>query len=389
MKIAVLAVATNIHTIRWVNALAERGLDVLLITQQPPRPSDYHPAIAFRILPFRGPLAYALNAPVLRYVFDRSGADLLHVHYAGGYGAMAWLSGIRRRLVSVWGGDVYDVPHRSFLHRGLVLGALRGALRVTSTSHVMADEVRRLGITERIDVIPFGVDTGRFRAAPERSPDRPFIVGTVKSLQRKYGIDTLIRGFAAALADPAFAAMDPFLHIAGEGEARAEYERLARELGQGRIRFEGHIDHGDVPDMLRRFHVYVAVSRDDSESFGVAIIEASACELPVIVSDAGGLPEVVDHGSTGLVIPRDSPAELARAIGRLAADAHLRRRMGEAGRERVQRKYEWSACVERMIALYRELCATPLGVSIRTHGPPSERTGPFRRNSACKAAAAE
>jgi glycosyltransferase involved in cell wall biosynthesis len=389
MKIAVLAVATNIHTIRWANALAERGVDVLLITQQPPRSSDYHPAVVFRILPFRGALAYALNAPILRYAFDRSGADLLHVHYAGGYGAMAWLSGIRRRLVSVWGGDVYDVPHRSFLHRRLVLGALRGALRISSTSHVMADEVRRLGITEQIDVIPFGVDTSAFRTRPEAQGDDPFVIGTVKSLQRKYGIDTLIRGFTAALADPAFAALNPILRIAGEGEARAEYESLARALGQNRVRFEGHIDHGNVPDMLRQFHIYVAVSRDDSESFGVAIIEASACGLPVIVSDAGGLPEVVDHESTGLVIPRDSPSDLARAIVRLALDAPLRQRMGEAGRQRVQRQYEWSACVERMIQLYRELCVPPLGLPTRLQAAPTERTDGFHRNSACKLAPAE
>src|SRR3546814_7786428 len=103
--------------------------------------------------------------------------------------------------------------------------------------------------------------------------------------------------------------------------------------------------------MLRQFHIYVAVSRDDSESFGVAIIEASACGLPVIVSDAGGLPEVVDHESTGLVIPRDSPSDLARAIVRLALDAPLRQRMGGAGRPRVERHYEWSGCVGGMIQL--------------------------------------
>lgn len=388
MKIAVLAVATNIHTIRWVNAIAERSIEVLLISQQPPRLQDYHPAVAFHVLPFRNGLAYALNAPALRRAFRRSGADFLHVHYAGGYGAMAWLSGIRRRLVSVWGGDVYDVPHRSFLHRRLVLGALKGAMRITSTSHVMADEVRRLGITERIDVIPFGVDTEKFCAATEQKDGRRFVVGTVKSLQRKYGIDTLIRGFAAALADPGFTALDPILRIAGSGAARQDYEDLAKAIGQGRVCFEGHIDHASVPDMLRRFDLYVAVSRDDSESFGVAIIEASACGVPVIVSDAGGLPEVVDHGTTGLVIPRNSPSKLADAIVSLAANYQLRREMSLAGRRRVQRDYEWSACVDRMVQLYKELGSPSLGLDIRTHEALPQRVERFSRNSACKLVAA-
>lgn len=387
MKIAVLAVATNIHTIRWVNAIAGRGIEVLLITQQPPRPEDYHPAVMFHILPFKEGLAYALNAFALRRAFDRSGADLLHVHYAGGYGAMAWLSGIRRRLVSVWGGDVYDVPHRSILHRILVLGALKGAMRITSTSHVMAEEVRRLGVNERVDVIPFGVDTQLFTPAPVAERKGQFVIGTVKSLQRKYGIDTLIRGFAAALEYPAFAALDPVLHIAGAGEARDEYESLAQAVGQGRIFFEGHVDHGHVPAILRRFDIYVAVSRDDSESFGVAIIEASACGLPVIVSDAGGLPEVVEHGVTGLVIERDSPSRLAKAIISLAADERVRRGMGAAGRERVKRKYEWSDCVDRMAELYEELSAPPFELSNRAKGSLSERAEKFSHNSACKLAA--
>lgn len=297
---------------------------------------------------------------------------------------MAWLSGIRRRLVSVWGGDVYDVPHRSLLHRMLVLGALKGAIRITSTSHVMADEVRRLGVTERIDVIPFGVDTLTFAPHLDTVRHPRFVIGTVKSLQRKYGIDTLIRGFAAALRDPGFAALDPLLRIAGAGEARAEYESLAQAIGQGRVIFEGHVDHVDVPDMLRQFDIYVAVSRDDSESFGVAIIEASACGLPVIVSDAGGLPEVVEHESTGLVIPRDSPSSLAQAMISLAADRDRRRAMGAAGRKRVKQKYEWDGCVDRMIDLYEELSAPPFELSNRTQGILSERADEFSHNSACK-----
>ena len=373
MKIAVLAVSTNIHTIRWVNAIAQRGIEVILLTQQRPRAADYHPSVAIRLLPFHGRLAYALNAPVLRILFDRSGADLLHVQYAGGYGVMSFLAGIGRRIVSVWGGDVYVVPHRSRLHRIFIVAALQSALRITSTSHVMAQEVRRLGVTRPIEVIAFGVDTRLFRPRPPSDDKRGLVVGTVKTLQPKYGIDTLIRGFVAALADPGFARLDPVLRIAGAGSSMQQYKTLADEIGQGRVHFAGHVDHAQVPALLQSFDIYVAVSREDSESFGVAIIEASACEVPVIVSDAGGLPEVVADGESGLVIPRDAPMCLARALIRLAADAPLRRRLGEAGRLRVMREYEWSTCVDRMIAAYGEVIAEmdtgPQEVSRR---PPKE-----------------
>ncbi len=147
-----------------------------------------------------------------------------------------------------------------------------------------------------------------------------------------------------------------------------EYEALARRVaGRGRIRFEGHIAHKDVPAMLGRFDVYVAVSRDDSESFGVAVIEASACGVPVVVSDAGGLPEVVDHGTTGFVIRRDAPLELARMLCKLATDEALRMRLGAAGRLRVRKDYEWRGCVDRMIEIYRELTPPRSDLPVRTH----------------------
>ncbi len=373
MKIAVLAVSTNIHTIRWVNAIAERGIEVILLTQQRPRPCDFHPAVTIRLLPFRGRFAYALNAPVLRVLFDRSEAELLHVHYAGGYGAMSFLAGVRRRLVSVWGGDVYVVPHRSRLHRFFIVAALQGARRITSTSRVMAQEVRRLGVTRPIEVIAFGVDTQVFQPGRRSDGKRQLVIGTVKTLQPKYGIDTLIRGFVAALANPEFARLDPVLKIAGAGSSMPQYEALADAIGQGRVHFEGHVEHAQVPALLQTFDMYVAVSREDSESFGVAIIEASACEIPVIVSNVGGLPEVVTDGESGLVIPRDAPMCLARALITLATDPSLRRRLGREGRLKVIREYEWSRCVDQMIATYGEVIlekdASPQWVSCR---PPKD-----------------
>ncbi|SCW39326.1 Glycosyltransferase involved in cell wall bisynthesis [Sphingobium faniae] len=354
MKIAILTVASNIHAIRWINALAERGLDILVITQQPPLPGDYHPSVNFTLLPFRGRLAYLLNAPFVRRAYHRSGADFLHVHYAGGYGATVWLSGIARPLISVWGGDVYEVPFRSWLHRMAVTGALGRASRITSTSHVMKTQVQRLGVSTPVDVVPFGVDTKKFQPRPKTG--ERFVVGTVKTLKRKYGIDTLIRGFALALHDPAFLALDPELQMAGDGSGRQSYELLAERLGIGeRVAFLGPVRHEDVPAALHGFDIYAALSRDDSESFGVAIIEASACALPVVVSDAGGLPEVVEQGVTGFVIPRDDPAALAERLCELAADPALRAQLGQAGRARVARLYEWSDSVDAMLGIYERV----------------------------------
>ena len=87
-------------------------------------------------------------------------------------------------------------------------------------------------------------------------------------------------------------------------------------------------------------------------TFGVAVIEAGACALPVVVSDAGGLPEVVRDGETGLVVPREDVPALQAALKRLVLDEALRRRIGRAGREHVAREYAWEVCVDRMMACY-------------------------------------
>ena len=148
------------------------------------------------------------------------------------------------------------------------------------------------------------------------------------------------------------------LLVVGDGPQRAELEALARSLGVAdRVRFVGAVAHAEVPDWLNRLDVYVAMSRLDSESFGVAAVEASACALPVLVSDVDGLREVVIDRETGLVLPRDDAAALARALAQLFDVPELRARLGQAGRLHVMARYEWSHCVDLMLASYRRVIA--------------------------------
>jgi len=101
--------------------------------------------------------------------------------------------------------------------------------------------------------------------------------------------------------------------------------------------------------------IYVAVSVSESESFGVAIIEASACGLPVIVSDVGGLPEVVVANKTGLIVRREDVSGTAEAIIKLVRDRDLREQMGLNGRLHVQENYEWSKNVSQMEEVYAKV----------------------------------
>ncbi|BBI60620.1 hypothetical protein HSBAA_19260 [Vreelandella sulfidaeris] len=99
--------------------------------------------------------------------------------------------------------------------------------------------------------------------------------------------------------------------------------------------------------------IYVALSR--RESFGVAIIEAGAARRPVVVSDAGGLPEVTLNNKTGLVVRRENPQAAADAIEQLVLNPELRLQMGEAGKQHVNENYSWDACIKIMERVFEKL----------------------------------
>jgi L-malate glycosyltransferase len=360
MKIAFLAPANSIHTQRWVGSLVQRGHQVTLLSQHPsPKDGSFQGATVEQ-LPFSGSAGYFLNAPRLRARLTSLKPDLLNVHYASGYGTTAALSGFQPSLLSVWGSDVYDFPYESWLKGRILRRNLRCASHIASTSLVMAQQVRRLAYElPSAFITPFGVDCTRFRPEPQR--DAEFVtIGTVKTLEHKYGVDLLIDAFSLLLRDSQICDAGTQrrlrLMLVGDGSQRYALEAFAQSKDiREKVVFVGSVAHDEVPVWLNRLDIYVAASRLDSESFGVAAVEASACGLPVVVSDVGGLPEVVRHGETGIVVPRESPQALAQALKKLLLDPDLRLRMGRAGREFVASTYEWERCVDTMEAAYREV----------------------------------
>ena len=353
MKLVLLAPANVVHTQRWVEGLHGRGVQVLLVTQHDPGGWQAPAGVRVVRLKHSGSLGYFLNVPQLRRLLAQERPDLLNAHYASGYGTTAALARFRPWVLSVWGSDVYDFPYESRFKGWLLRRNLREANAIASTSQAMAAQVRRLlpGAPE-VALTPFGIDSTRFAPAPDGHAG--FVVGTVKTLAPKYGVDVLVKAFAEFVQR-----VEPQAHealsllIVGDGAQRAELQALCELLGiANRVRFVGPVAHATVPVWLNRFDVYVAVSRLDSESFGVAVLEASACERPVVVSDAGGLPEVVVHGETGLVVPRNDVQALAQALRTLYDAPDLRERLGRDGRARVLREYEWSGCLDRMLACY-------------------------------------
>ncbi|MBB6091604.1 glycosyltransferase involved in cell wall biosynthesis [Povalibacter uvarum] len=364
-RLFLLSDANTAHTERWAVALAQRGYEILLFSLTVPlTPALLSiPGVRFETAGIGVDLAYSnegsarkllyLRAlPMIRRLAREFRPSVCHAHYASSYGVLAMLARLPRLVVSVWGADVYNTPHRSMLHRMIVTAAIRSADIVLSTSNVMRQETLRLCRRE-IGVVPFGIDTRRFQPR-DRPQSRELTVGTVKSLEDKYGIDVLLRAFASAcerVPDPRLR-----LLIVGGGSRREALEKLSRDLGiEGRTVFAGRVDYARTPEMHSALDIAVFPSVEDSESFGVSVIEAQACATPVIVSNVGGLPEVVLEGESAIVVPPRDVEALSNAIGKLATAPALRSAMGEAGRRHVVDNYELERCVDLLDRFYAQL----------------------------------
>ena len=349
MRVAVLAPGSSVHTLRWATGLADRGVDVHVVTAHP-WAGEQDPRVVVHMLPFRAPWAYGMACPAVRGVLRRIAPDVLNTHYATGYGLLGRCSKFVPHVLSVWGSDVYEFPYRSALHHWLLRRNLKAATSIASTSECMARQVRRFHDHPSIHVTPFGVDVDAFRPATGRRDAAGLVIGTVKTLTRNYGVDTLIEAFAR-LVFRSDAATGLRLEIAGDGPERGALEALCRRLGVAeRVRFLGFVAHSEVPALLRRMDIFVALSHE--ESFGVAVVEASACGLPVVVSDAEGLSEVVQNGVTGCVVPRGDAEQAANALHAIVTSPDLGRRLGAAGRTRVLERYSWDRSLDCMIDAY-------------------------------------
>lgn len=361
MKIAMLSSASSIHTIRWANGLSQAGHEVHVISQQPAA-QTFLKNVTIHQFPERGVLGYFLMVPKVKKLLKTLEPDILNAHYASGYGTVARLVNFSPYLLSVWGSDIFDFPYKSPLHRWIIQKNLLAADALAATSHYLADQTRTLcpDLSEII-LTPFGVDSENYRKpkpSREEQDHEQMVIGTVKTLAPRYGIDTLLESFALLKnrlkKENSSQQRSLKLRIVGGGPEKEALEAQSVALGiDGDVEFIGRVPHRQVAEELSKLDVYVALSR--SESFGVAIVEAAAAGLPVVVSNVGGLPEVTLHEKTGFVVDKEDPNAACKALYRLIQDPELRQEMGLAGRERIESFYHWPTCIEAMIQAYEKV----------------------------------
>ena len=317
-------------------------------------------------------------ARLARTIF-RESPDVVHTHTAkaGTLGRLAALAfnatrGRRRRCVVVhtFHGHVlegYFGPVANRLVRGAERALARATDRIVTISPAQREEiVGRFGVgrARTSVVVPLGLDL------------QPFFEGGAPSLRRDLGIDdgAIVFGYVGRLVPIkdlptlvlAFARLlettpDAYLLMAGDGPVRPLLARMIAERGLGeRVRLLGWRE--DLASVAATFDVCVIASRN--EGTPVAVIEAMAAGRPVVATRVGGVPDIVEDGETGILVPPGDVDALAGAMARLARDPAERSRMGGQGRRRVAR-YDYERLVDDIDRLYREALAEKRGAGAR------------------------
>lgn len=239
----------------------------------------------------------------------------------------------------------------------------RAARAAVANSHNTARLLQTFGVpAEKIALIHPAVDAARFHPAVDgrcvrgryAGPD-DLVLLTVGRLQRRKGHDVSIQAIHL-LRDEL-----PRLRylIVGDGEERARLEGLVDGLGlRDRVFFAGVAADSELPAYYAACDVFLLPNRVDNgdlEGFGIVFLEAAASGRPVIGGDSGGVPEAVERDVSGLLVEGGTVHKVANAIRRLATSAELRRQMGSAGRDRVERFFTWDLAAKAISDLHDRL----------------------------------
>lgn len=208
----------------------------------------------------------------------------------------------------------------------------------------------RLGLAN-ITVIPHGIPLPPRPVATMENSHHPIVL-SVGFLNPRKGADVLIEAIPLVLQ----AVPTAIFWIVGSDPQR-QYETALRcknpQIENGQVKFFGFVPGEELPRYYQQCTVYVSPSR--YESFGLTFVEAMAHGKPVVGCEAGAVPEVVESGVTGLLVPPDDPSALAKAIVHLLQDPAMRERLGQAGRERVEQRYSEERMVKDIEGLYRRV----------------------------------
>jgi L-malate glycosyltransferase len=364
-------------------ALADRGHEIHFFSYA--RPSrltgvrhgvDFHNVSVSSYPLFRYPPYDLALSSSLREVMDRRGLDIVHVHYAVPHALCAHLAremlpGCRTRIVTTLHGTDITILGRDPSYRDVIKFGLEKSDAVISVSRWLEQQTREaFGHEGPIRVVPNFVDQTRFRPRSDAGlrhelggDEHALIVHTSNYRALKRAPETVD---VLARLGPRSRAL---LLLVGDGPDLALVRDAAQRRGlSDRLRFLGEIPDAETVTATAD----VALLPSESESFGLAALEAMACSVPVVTTRVGGLPEVVVDGGTGYLREVGDTAGMAEDVRRLLDDPALRRRLGEAGVRRTTEMFS----LEHSVRLHEEIYAGLLEAPVAGSAPDGARARP-------------
>jgi glycosyltransferase involved in cell wall biosynthesis len=305
----------------------------------------------------RWPVAALILPPFIRRLYDRPGFDLLRAHSLRYVGPAALIARRRYHL------DIPIVAHHHHLDQNWLNPLIEGRVMrvvervVVGSEFATQQAAAELGVPrEKFSVVPYGVDR-RFRRTrkpaalvAEHGLDGKVValfLGGLKARKNLFFLLDVWREVARAREDAR-------LVVAGSGPLLEPLKRRTAKLGlDGRVGFVGYVPESAKADYYNLADLLLFPSA--MEGFGFTVVEAMSCGLPVVVSDRGSLPELVVDGEGGFLVDPSNREAFVQKTLLLCADPMLRRKLGAASGERVERLYRWDQCAAATVRVYEEV----------------------------------
>ncbi|MFN8487848.1 MAG: glycosyltransferase family 4 protein [Caldilineaceae bacterium] len=379
MKIAYLAEGYNVHDRRFLEKLVERGHEPYLISYHT---SELLQVDGVKTLDFTKTFDFSFHAdhvPRRRYLqFWRMGRhlarvletlqpDILHTGYLRWHGFIGALANFPRTLSMPWGSDVLIEPQHSHFTALAAKVSLRRAQWITCDCELVKQRIIELAhcSPEKIVVFPWGINLQTFQPRPEGQAirrrlgwEQNDVLIMTRNFMPVYGIEYFLQAL------PEIIKQQPQTRVIliGTGPLEATFrEQLQADGLTDYVHFTGRVNEQEMAAYLSAADVYVTTALSDGTS--VSMLEAMACGLPLIVSDAPAYDEWITHGVNGMRAKRADVSSIQAAILTLLKNPSLRKRMGEINLGIARDKADWEANFTKLEQIYADL------MKIHTHTP--------------------
>lgn len=317
----------------------------------------------YKIALFQLPLLVASEFFNMARLIKKEKIDVVHAHWILPQGFLAYLC---KKLFNVpyvataHAGDVFPLKNKFF--RLLSNLAIKNSDFCTANSTYTKKELKKISGSKSIRLIPMGVDVNQFAGKSknmglsEKLGIKKEFILSVGRLVEKKGTKYLIMAMRAVVEKFPNAK----LIIVGDGPERNSLEALTKKLGLGRnVIFAGKISSNNLPEFYSSADLLVGPSiiteSGDTEGLGVVFLEALASGTCVIGSDVGGIPDIIEHNKTGLLVRQKDSKQLAAAISRLLLNAKLRKRLALNGQRKVKKIYSWNLIGKKFNEIFMQV----------------------------------